>query len=91
MFQRTVDTILQGLAHIQWFIDDILISDADDEEHVCKLGEVRGIMASEWNVENFPSWRTLECLGHRITNTYTGLQTSSKKAEGTKAKECLWV
>jgi len=34
IFQRTMDTILQGLSHVQCYIDDILVTGTDDEEHL---------------------------------------------------------
>ena len=40
IFQRTMDTILQGLNHVQCYIDDILVTGADDEEHLRNLEEV---------------------------------------------------
>ena len=39
IFQHTMDTILQGLSHVQC-IDDILVTGADDEEHLHRLEEV---------------------------------------------------
>ena len=40
IFQRTMDTILQGQNHVQCYIDDILITGADDDEHFHNLEEV---------------------------------------------------
>ena len=40
IFQRTMDTILQGLHHVQCYIDDILVTGADDEVHLRNLEEV---------------------------------------------------
>ena len=40
IFQHTMDTILQGLNHVQCYIDDILVTGDDDGEHFCNLEEV---------------------------------------------------
>ena len=40
IFQRTMDTILQGLSHVQCYIDNILVTGADDKEHLHNLEEV---------------------------------------------------
>ena len=40
IFQRTMDTILQGLNHVQCYTDDILVTGADDDEHFYNLEEV---------------------------------------------------
>ena len=83
IFQRTMDAILQGLSHAQCYIDDILVTGANDEEHLCRLEEVldrlrqHGIRVKSSKCSFFKN--SVECLGHRITNT--GLQTSSKKVE----------
>ena len=40
IFQRTVKIILQGLKHVQCYIDDILITGTNEEEHLHNLEEV---------------------------------------------------
>ena len=40
IFQRTMDTILQGLPHVQCYIDDIIITGSNEEEHLHNLEEV---------------------------------------------------
>ena len=40
LFQRTMDSILQGLPHICVYIDDILITGPTDEDHLKTLDEV---------------------------------------------------
>ena len=35
-----MDTILQGLNHVQCYIDDIIVTGADDDEHIHNLEEV---------------------------------------------------
>ena len=46
IFQRTMDTILQGLSHVQCYIDDIIVTGTDDEEHIRNLEEVLGRLRS---------------------------------------------
>ena len=40
IFQRTMDTILQGLEGVAWYIDDIIITGKITEEHLKHLEEV---------------------------------------------------
>ena len=40
MFQKMMDTILQGIPHIICYIDDILVTGNDDAEHLQNLAEV---------------------------------------------------
>ena len=40
IFQRTMDTILQGLSHVICYIDDILVTGVSEEEHLDNLEEV---------------------------------------------------
>ena len=40
LFQRTMDSILQGLPHVCVYIDDILITGPTDEDHLKTLDEV---------------------------------------------------
>ena len=40
MFQKTIDTILQGLPQVCCYIDDILITGKDDAEHLEHLQQV---------------------------------------------------
>ena len=40
IFQRMMDTILQGLNYVQCYIDDISVTGADDDEHFHNLEEV---------------------------------------------------
>ena len=40
LFQKTMDAILQGIPPIICYIDDILVTGANDEEHLCNLTEV---------------------------------------------------
>ena len=40
VFQRTMDTILQGIPNVICYIDDILVTALTDEAHLCNLQEV---------------------------------------------------
>jgi len=40
VFQCIMDNILQGLTHVQCYIDDILVTGADDEENLRNPEEV---------------------------------------------------
>ena len=40
IFQRTMETILQGVKHVQCYIDDILITGSNEEKHLQNLEEV---------------------------------------------------
>ena len=49
IFLRTMDTILQGLNHVQSYTDDILMQSADDDEHFHNLVEVL-VRLESWDV-----------------------------------------
>ena len=40
LFQKTMDTILQGIPHVICYLDDILVTGADHTEHLHNLAEV---------------------------------------------------
>ncbi len=40
IFQRTMDTILEGIPHVLCYIDDILITGKTKQEHLQRLNEV---------------------------------------------------
>ncbi len=40
IFQRIIDSVLQGIAGVACYIDDILISSPDEESHARSLQEV---------------------------------------------------
>ena len=83
IFQRTMDTVLQGLSHVQCYIDDILVTGADDDEHFHNLEEVLvrlrnyGIRVKSSKCSFFQG--SVEYLGHKITSE--GLHTTTKKVD----------
>ena len=40
IFQKLMDSVLQGIHGVTCYIDDILVSSPDDESHLSTLGEV---------------------------------------------------
>ena len=40
IFQKTMDRVLQGIKGIIWYIDDILVTCATEEEHMSNLEKV---------------------------------------------------
>ena len=40
LFQKIMDTILQGIPHVICYIDDILVTGANQEDHLRNLAEV---------------------------------------------------
>ena len=83
IFQRTMDTILQGLSHVQCYIDDIIVTGTDDEEHIHNLEEVlahlrsHGIRVKSSKCSFFQD--SVEYLGYKITSE--GLHTTTKKVD----------
>ena len=81
MFQKMMDTILQGLPGVICYIDDILVTGSTDEEHLKRLGEV---------------FKRLECHGLRLKRSkcvflqesveYLGHMIDSKGVRPTSAK-----
>jgi len=87
IFQRTMETILLGLKHVQCYIDDILITGTNEEEHLYNLEEVLkrlsqyGIRVKQDKCAFFKE--TVEYLGHKISSE--GLHTAPKKVEAIQA------
>ena len=81
IFQRTIESILQGIPHVTVYIDDILISGTTQEEHLHNLEEVlRRLERANIRLKLckcaffLPS---VDYLGHRISAQ--GLQPLSDK------------
>ena len=83
LFQKTMDTILQGLPGVTCYIDDILVTGANDQEHLQNLEQVlerlshQGMRLKESKCSFLmPS---VDYLGHRIDAS--GLHPTSEKLE----------
>ena len=83
IFQRTMDIILQGLSHVQCYINNILVTGADDKEHLHNLEEVLArLMKHGFQVKSSKCTffqESVEYLGHKITSK--GLHTTTKKVD----------
>ena len=83
IFQKTMDAILQGIPHMICYIDDILVTGANDEEHLQNLGEVLQRLEQHSLRTKKPKCEFLkpsvECLGHHIDAQ--GLHTMSCKLD----------
>ena len=83
IFQRAMDTILQGISHVVCYLDDILIIGANDQEYLRNMEEVikrlqyHGIhlKLSKYSFLQ----ESIEYLGHHIEAE--GLHTTSRKVE----------
>ena len=83
VFQRVMDTILQGVPRALCYIDDILVTGASDEEHLTNLEAVFSRLQSHGirmkKSKCFFMQDSVEYLGHRVDAD--GLQASPKKVE----------
>ncbi len=83
IFHRAMDIILQGLLHVQCYIDDVLITGVDEEEHIHNVEEVvarlqsHGIRVKSSKCAFLQD--SVEYLGHHIMAK--GLHTTIKKVE----------
>ena len=70
IFQRLMDTILQGIPRVICYIDDILVTGTSDEDHLSNLGEVLkrledcGFRLKKTKC-NFMA-KSVEYLGHQV-------------------------
>ena len=81
IFQRVLDTLLQGIPGVWVYLDDILISGQSEEEHLARLSEVlRRLAESGMRLKeekcNF-LLSSVEYLGHVISSK--GSSTSDTK------------
>ena len=81
LFQRTMENLLQGLKHVCVYLDDILVTDSSEREHLDNLAEVLkrlesvGMRLKRSKCEfMLPS---VEYLGHKISDK--GLQPTEGK------------
>ena len=83
IFQKTMDTVLQGLPKVICYLDDILVTGSTEEEHLANVERVLerlqryGIRAKRAKCAFMSS--SVEYLGHRVDAT--GLHTTKSKVE----------
>ena len=83
IFQRAMDSILQGIPHVLCYIDDILITGTNDQEHMKNLSEVltrleqQGIKLKKDKCKFMAP--SVKNLGHKIDAK--GRYTSERKVE----------
>ena len=83
LFQKIMDTILQGIPGIICYLDDILVMGKNDEEHLRNLEEVlkqlqhNGLRVKSKKCKFMQP--SVEYLGHRIDSN--GVHTTTKKVE----------
>ncbi len=86
LFQRAMDTILQGIPRVLCYIDDILITGSSEEEHVSHLEEVlkrlqhHGVRLKAAKCAFLQD--SVEYLGHTVDQR--GLHTTTQKVEAVK-------
>ena len=83
VFQKAMDTILQGLSRVICYLDDILVTGSSEEEHLRNLSEVlarlskHGLRLKREKCSFMQD--SVEYLGHRIDAE--GVHTSASKVE----------
>ena len=86
IFQRLMDTLLQGLPKVCVYLDDILVASADEADHLNNFSKVldkleeAGLMLNESNCVF--AFSSIEYLGHIIDGQ--GLHPSPTKVEAVK-------
>ena len=83
IFQKTMDQILQGIPHVTCYIDDILITGANEQEHLHNLEEVfRRLDQHNLRIKRAKCEfmkLSVEYLGHSVDSE--GLHTLPSKVE----------
>ena len=83
IFQRIMDTLLQGIPHTVCYLDDILVTGSTLQEHLQNLEEVLKRLRNQGaRVKKSKCaflQKSVEFLGHRIDSD--GLHTTTKKVE----------
>ena len=83
IFQRLMDTILQNIPNVICYIDDILVTGKDDQDHLCNLASVFKQL-QKYNIHIKKAkceilQNSVEYLGHKIDAE--GLHTTNSKLE----------
>ena len=92
IFQCTVDSILQGIPRVFCYIDDILITGIDDQDHLKNLSEVlsrleyQGIKLKKVKCKFLAE--SVEYLGYKIDAK--GIHTSNRKVEVIQQAPLPW-
>ena len=80
IFQRAIEIILQGIPHVCVYLDDILITGANDDEHLQTLETVLSLLGIRLKHNKCSFMLTaIEYLGHKISAQ--GLQPISEKVQ----------
>ena len=83
IFQRTMDQLLHGLFGVMCYLDDIIVTGADDQEHLTNLAEVLGrLCAKGFQLKKEKCYffkPIVEYLGHLIDAQ--GLHTTPSKQQ----------
>ena len=86
IFQRVMESLLQGIPHVVVYLDDILITGKDDEEHLKSLEEVLSrLKKSGLRLKRdkcFFFQKEVEYLGYKIDAN--GLHPTEKKLQAIK-------
>ena len=70
ILQRAMDENLQGIPHVVCYLDDILVTRIDDNDHLNNLGEIptrlelQGVRLKKFKYTSFSN--AVEYLGHKI-------------------------
>ena len=90
IFQRCIDTLLQGLTGVSAYLDDILVTGATLEEHLANLEKVLEKLQNAGLHLNYDKCSflqpSIEYLGHRIDKE--GLHPTHEKVKAIKDAPC---
>ncbi|KAL5488914.1 hypothetical protein EMCRGX_G017932 [Ephydatia muelleri] len=86
IFQRTMESLLQGLKHVAVFLDDILITGQSEADHLQTLEDVLGRLEAAGMILKAAKClfmqKEVEYLGHRTTSE--GIHPAAKKLRAIK-------
>ena len=83
LFQKAMDAILNGILHVICYIDGVLLTGANDEEHLCNLAKLlrrlqeQGMRLKRDKCKFLKD--SIDCLGYHIDAQ--GCHTSTRKVE----------